>query len=258
MSNATDLRRRELRDLIELDDLERLVALFRLIWGAQEAPIPLDLLRALSDAGGMVLGMFADQELIGGAVGFRSADDPAHLHSHMVGVHPDRHRLGVGSALKHHQRDWCLARGIHHMSWTFDPLRRRNALFNINRLGAVGHTYLVDHYGPIDDALNAGVPTDRVLVRWNLDHDRHQVPVTAEPILDVGDDGEPLPVESGGAGDTGGAVRLRLPVTVAPQHALAWRVAVRDAMAPWLAVGHRWTGMSDDGWCVLQPGKELR
>jgi len=42
-------------------------------------------------------------------------------------------------------------------------------MFNINRLGAIGCAYLADYYGPMDDAYNAGVPTDRVLLRWELD-----------------------------------------------------------------------------------------
>lgn len=253
MSNTAALEQRELRDLFELAELEQLRELFRVVWGAAQAPIPLDLLRALSDAGGMVLGMFIGPDLVGGAVGFRSADDPAYLRSHMVGVHPDRHRLGVGTAIKYHQRDWCLARGIRRMDWTFDPLQRRNALLNIDRLGAVGRTYLVDHYGPLDDELNAGVPTDRVLVRWDLDKVRPPAPADAEPILDVGADHAPL-VLSG----CDGAVRLRLPSVVPPEHALAWRVALREAMAPRLADGFRWTGMSADGWCVLEPATEPR
>lgn len=239
----------EPRDLSELSELDDLTSLFQKIWGTVDTPLPLDLLRALSDAGGMVLGVFEGASLIGGAVGFRSADDPAHLHSHMVGVHPDRQSHGVGSVIKHHQRTWCLARGIHCMTWTFDPLRRRNALFNITRLGAVGHSYLVDHYGPLDDTLNIGVPTDRVLIRWDLDVDRPPAPTDAEPVLDVGEHGEPRRITAGGAG----AVRLRLPSTVPAGHALEWRIALREAMAPRLDAGYRWTGMSDDGWCVLEP-----
>ncbi|AHH99099.1 GNAT family N-acetyltransferase [Kutzneria albida] len=249
MTTTTDLARHEVSDLTELGQLEQLLALFKLVWGARDAPMPLDLLRAMSDAGGMVLGVFAGPSLVGGAVGFRSAEDPVRLHSHMVGVHPDWRRRGVGSAIKYHQRDWCLQRGISRMSWTFDPLQRRNAVFNINHLGAVGHTYLVDHYGPIDDALNAGVPTDRVLMRWDLDRGRPPVPTEAERILDIGEHGEPR--QTGGGGD--GAVRLRLPAVVASQHVLAWRVALRTAMAPRLAAGYRWTAMTEDGWCVLAP-----
>ncbi len=242
--------RLEVRDLTEFARLEQLTGLFRLTWGAREALVPLDLLRALSDGGGMVLGAYAGPELVAGAVGFRSADDPAVLHSHLVGVHPAWHGRGVGRTVKHHQRDWCLRRGITRMSWTFDPLQRRNAVFNIDRLGAYGHAYLVDHYGPIDDALNAGVPTDRVLLRWDLDRARPSVPGTAEPILDVDENGAPQRI---GDGDGDGAVRLRIPAEFPARHALAWRVALRETMAPRLAAGYRWTGMTRTGWCVLTP-----
>ena len=43
---------------------------------------------------------------------------------------------------------------------------RRNAWFNIHVLGAEVHEYLVDFYGPIDDAINAGDESDRLLVAW--------------------------------------------------------------------------------------------
>ena len=52
------------------------------------------------------------------------------------------------------------------MTWTFDPLVRRNAWFNIDVLGAQVDEYLVDFYGPIDDAINAGDASDRLLVAW--------------------------------------------------------------------------------------------
>jgi predicted GNAT superfamily acetyltransferase len=243
-----------LRDLSDRPDLVQLSSLLRTVWGAADPVVPLTLLRALSDTGGLVLGAFAGSApgaaMVGGAVGFRAADDPARLHSHIVGVHADWRRRGVGSAIKQRQRTWCLDRGMTSMTWTFDPLVRRNAMFNLNRLGAVGCAYLTDYYGPMDDAYNAGVPTDRVLLRWELDgRHRPDPPGAAECVLDIGERGGPGPVGRGGAGP----VRLRLPTTVPAEHAMAWRVALREVMAPRLAMGYRWTALSEDGWAVLEP-----
>ncbi|WP_051342346.1 GNAT family N-acetyltransferase [Pseudonocardia spinosispora] len=246
----------QLRDLTDSGDLAELVSLFRLVWGTTETAVPLEVLRALSDTGGMVLGAFAGTRLVGGAVGFRAVDDPVHLHSHVVGVHPDWRRRGIGIAVKHHQRTWCLDRGISYLSWTFDPLLRRNALLNISRLGAVGVAYLVDHYGPLDDVYNAGVPTDRVWVRWDLSGGRLPASssIRSVTVLDSDQHGRPCRSERA----TVGPVRLRLPEIVAAEHTLTWRGALRSVMAPRLNTGYRWTGMSDDGWCVLEPPSTMR
>ena len=53
--------------------------------------------------------------------------------------------------------------------WTFDPLVARNAWFNLARLGALPTGYLEDFYGPMTDAINAGMASDRLLLTWRLD-----------------------------------------------------------------------------------------
>ncbi len=194
----------------------------------------------------------------------------------------------MGTAIKRAQRDWCLARGITTMTWTFDPLIRRNATFNIARLQAVGVSYHPDYYGPMDDGYNAGVPTDRVLVRWDLTagstpaggaphavegpgpHRRTSAARTAarpghrrgRPARRLA----PLPhppaaaPPRGPAPSTGPEVRLRVPGTLHRDRELlsVWRPALRDAMSPLLDAGHRWTGVTRDGWYVLTlPGPHL-
>ena len=60
-----------------------------------------------------------------------------------------RHRRGPARpgracwfALKQHQRAWALSQGIREVTWTFDPLVRGNARFNLVKLGAVAVSYL--------------------------------------------------------------------------------------------------------------------
>ena len=91
------------------------------------------------------------------------------LHSHITGILPGVRRTGLGRAMKLHQRAWAAEHGLAWVTWTFDPLVRRNAWFNIGVLGAEVHEYLVDFYGPIDDAINAGDESDRLLVAWAVD-----------------------------------------------------------------------------------------
>ncbi len=74
----------------------------------------------------------------------------------------------VGFALKVHQRAWCLRRDVRVIAWTYDPLIRRNAYFNLVKLGARPVEYLRNFYGVMDDVINGGTETDRMLVHWDL------------------------------------------------------------------------------------------
>ncbi|MFC1407266.1 MULTISPECIES: GNAT family N-acetyltransferase [Streptacidiphilus] len=245
----TDLRRR--------DELEALGTLLDGIWGAPAPLVPFSVLRALAHCGGMVLGAYDGQgALVGGAVGFRAPDQPS-LHSHLVGVDPAHQRSGIGRAVKEHQRQWCLVRGVTSMTWTFDPLVHRNAFFNINRLGALGTAYIPDYYGEMTDQHNRGLPSDRVLVLWDLTdsgHTRADPAPHGEPLLAPGQDGAPLDGGGSARPPANAPVTLRLPTVVHSQHALAWRHALRARMAPLLDTGYRWTAVDRDGTCTLEAG----
>ena len=58
--------------------------------------------------------------------------------------------------------------GIEEIAWAFDPLQAGNAHFNLSRLGARGVRYVENMYGERTDRLNAGVPTDRLIVLWDV------------------------------------------------------------------------------------------
>ena len=57
--------------------------------------------------------------------------------------------------MKLHQREWASRHDIEWIVWTFDPLVRRNAWFNIEVLGVHVTEYLVNFYGAMTDAINA-------------------------------------------------------------------------------------------------------
>jgi len=94
----------------------------------------------LHHAGGILLCAFDDTLMIGFVAGFMGEREGKRLHwSHMLLVLPDYRRQGIGRQLKLAQREAALQQGIDLMGWTFDPLRRENALFNIEALGAACH-----------------------------------------------------------------------------------------------------------------------
>jgi predicted GNAT superfamily acetyltransferase len=159
----------QIRPLHEVAELQAIDDLFEQVWGSGVPMLGVELLRALSHAGGYVCGAFLDGVLVGASVAFLGRyDGRLDLHSHATGVSPTARGAHVGRALKLHQRQWALQQGIEQITWTFDPLVRRNAWFNIARLGARPAEYLVDFYGPMSDAINAGDESDRLLVAWDL------------------------------------------------------------------------------------------
>ena len=141
-------------------------ALFTSIWGGHQH-IPPELGRAIVESGGYVVAARRGEVVVGASVGIvGQSGGHLHLHSHITGVVPSEQRSGVGLAIKRHQRDWAQARGMSKIVWTFDPLVRRNALFNLARLGAQATRYEVDFYGPVRDAINGEDDTDRLVVEW--------------------------------------------------------------------------------------------
>ncbi len=223
------------------EEVDRALSLAERVWGA--APVSQPIARAQTFAGWYVATAAVDGDLVGMCAGFVGVrDDGIHLHSHLAAVVPSAQGRGIGRALKRHQREWCLERGIEHVSWTFDPLVRENARFNLHHLGAVGDRYLVDLYGAMDDEINRGQPSDRLLVRWDLTSER------AVRALDA-----PLPTppaDRTGVPTPEGIVALRAD---RPDEALRWRLEVRAAMVEAFDAGRRPTALDADGRYVFTP-----
>ena len=200
------------RDLTGMAEFRAAEDLQRTVWGAGDVPDPADLMMVIQAEGGLVGGAFVEGRLMGYIFGFPTRD-PGIQHSHRLAVLSEARGLGLGLRLKSYQRDWCLARGIGRVRWTYDPLRATNAALNIHRLGAGGDRYLVDYYGEME-GINRGIASDRLLADWDLDsavvralsagQPRPQVPGT---FLDL-----PLPenLDALLAADPEAAGRLRL------------------------------------------------
>ncbi len=159
--------------LIEnIDEMHRVEDLQRHVWQEGETDIvPAHLMNSAVNNGGLLLGAYVENELAGfvfGFTGFYTTPDGPRLkhYSSMLGVRAEYHGQGMGFALKRAQWQMVRHQGIDRITWTFDPLLSRNAWLNITRLGAVCSTYLRDFYGKMHDALNQGLPTDRLDVDW--------------------------------------------------------------------------------------------
>jgi predicted GNAT superfamily acetyltransferase len=257
-----------IREIGGLAELEAVYRLYDSIWrpDPKDPPVTTTLLRALAKSGNYVAAAFESDELVGASVGFLgSAAGELELHSHIAGVSSRALGRSVGYALKLHQRAWALGHDVTVVEWTYDPLVRRNAYFNLAKLGAVPVEYLPNFYGGMQDTINAGDESDRLLARWVLDAPAvvaasHGRPVTRdaeqEPgaviALDRADDGTPV------VGPLDGETLL---VAVPPDFealrasdpavARQWRLGVRETLGTAMTAGARVVGFDRAGWYVL-------
>ena len=227
------------------------------IWGTEpsSSPMAADLLTEIVHAGGSVLGASADGRLLGVAVSVAGPPASDGVYGLIAGVARDTGGRGIGYRLKQAQRRWALDRGARTMRWTYDPLIRRNAHFNIARLGARVTEYVPDFYPPMNDAVNRNDPTDRFVVCWDLVDAAGPgaLPDDGPAVLSIGPGGGP---QAGPAPD-GGPFRVLTPPDIEalrlrdPAAALAWREAQRDALRGALDRGLVVAGFTREGAYLL-------
>jgi predicted GNAT superfamily acetyltransferase len=261
----------ELRLLESIDDFRAVCSLFGEVWetAGDEAHLPPDVLRAQVYSGNYAAGAFAGGELVGGLVGFLGRDDSeVYLHSHILGVEAGRRGGSIGFALKQHQRAWALNAGLRKMTWTFDPLVRRNAHFNLQKLGADASVYLENFYGPMTDGINAGDESDRLLIEWSLDAPRVERAaggLASEPdVMALIDAGATVAL-SEEADVIAAAHRSPILLCATPDDIVAlrradpalasrWRRALRATLGEAIRDGYEVSGFSRSGWYVLEAG----
>lgn len=260
------------RDLVDLDDLRLAVDLFVRVWPGEpgSAPCTLDVVRALSKAGNYVGGAFQGEELVGASLAFFGPPAAAAMHSHVTAVMAGLRSRSLGFVIKQHQRAWALRHGATQVSWTYDPLVRRNAYFNLSKLGATAVEYLPNFYGQMTDAINAGDESDRLVCRWDLRSDRAvQASRGNLPAVDLAElqtrgavtglSADPQGAPVVGSSDAP-IVLVGVPPDIEslrrsdPDTARAWRYALRGVLRPLLEAGGRVTGFVKSGWYVVQTG----
>jgi predicted GNAT superfamily acetyltransferase len=161
-----------IRLLETAEEIAEVESLQRIVWEASDLDVvPKDLILAVVHNGGVAIGAFVADKLVGAVFGFPafySTPDGPRLkhHSHLLAVHPHYRSEGIGFALKRAQWQIVRKQGIDRITWTYDPLQSRNAHLNISRLGAVCNIYLRSAYGVMEDGLNAGMDSDRFQVDW--------------------------------------------------------------------------------------------
>jgi len=168
-------------ELKSLQDQDSGRKIFDLTWAMDAGTeITPNLLQAMVHSGAYLSGAFIENKIVGAALAFPATNSGLHLHSHMTAVLDECRDQGVGYALKIDQWNWAKKNNFSHLTWTFDPLVRRNAKLNIVKLGVDISAYYPNFYGHMPDALNAGDESDRLMVSWSTVID---APKTRELII---------------------------------------------------------------------------
>jgi predicted GNAT superfamily acetyltransferase len=174
VSTATETSNISIRDIKTLAGLRAVEELQKEVWGVPDLDVvPLTQLIAVKAAGGLLLGAFDREVLVGFVYGFVAQEDGeiAH-HSHMLAVKGAYRNFNLGYKLKLAQREAVLAQGINLITWTFDPLQSLNAHFNFTKLGVVSDRYVINFYGEEATSFLHQTGTDRFWVKWLLMSDR--------------------------------------------------------------------------------------
>lgn len=200
-----------IRPLLTVEEVFAAADVLAEVWDGDRGGMPPNLLRALAHAGNYAVGLYDGDRMVGASVAFFSVPAARSMHSHITGLLAEYRSQGLGRVLKQHQREWALMRDVGHITWTFDPLVARNAHFNLNVLGTRVTEYLVNQYGQMDDGLNRGDESDRLMVSWAL---------AAPPVPTPAPDRVEATVEL-----PDNIVRLR---REAPGEAKEWRYRVRE------------------------------
>ena len=273
----------DIRPLETIEQMTAACALLEQVWGVEPGAVfdvQPHLLRALGHGGNYLVGAYSlsSGELVGASSAFFTEPLGAAMHSHITGVRPGTAGRGVGGALKWHQRQWALERGLSRITWTYDPLIARNSFFNLTRLGGRPETYFVDFYGAMNDGPNRGQPTDRVQIGWDLaapstidcsESARLGTPGGDGPdvsvltaagalvMVSLGAAGEPVTGRPPASGEQ--AVLIEIPPDIEQvrkadaAQALSWRYELRAALALLMA-DKSWhvTGFARSGWYLLE------
>lgn len=229
------------------DELKTIEQLQHATWGGANVT-PHNTLRAWMHTGGIILGAFVNDDMIGFVAGFVGyVGGKLGQWSHIAAVRQEYQRQGIGRALKLAQQRAAREQGFKAIGWTYDPLRYANAIFNLNVLGARGVMLHPEHYGTMTDSLNVGRLSDRIEIHWPTTIEaqpKHTtIPASLNYVLRI-HQSQPDIAKPTVASDQE-LYGLEIPTTFnegAPSSMLIWYRAFRDASQPLFEQGYTLCG----------------
>ncbi|KXK00754.1 MAG: N-acetyltransferase [Acidobacteria bacterium OLB17] len=181
-----------IRECATVEELSACVALQREVFALPEVELsPVRHFIVTKNAGGFTLGAYDGGRLAGFVLSVPAVmHGERALYSHMTAVSPEYQSLGLGAALKWAQRARALEEGIRYIKWTFEPVKARNAYFNLEKLGATVSDFQENFYGtdygtaPEQDGKRIGLASDRLFAEWDLQSDKVQALAAGEKFVE--------------------------------------------------------------------------
>jgi predicted GNAT superfamily acetyltransferase len=168
----------EVRECTTIEEFDACIELQREVFALPDLEIsPRRHLIVSRRAGGWTLGAFDSDRLVGFVHQLAAVLNLHEItgYSHMMAVRAEYQNRGVGALLKWSQRRKSIEEGKTYISWTWEPMRARNAHFNLNRLGVVVRSYSANFYGTdystsheYDPSTAPGIDSDRLHADWHL------------------------------------------------------------------------------------------
>ncbi|WP_296631876.1 hypothetical protein [Rhodoluna sp.] len=215
----------QITQVASVQDAEQLAAFLNSIWSDGAEVAPFDLILAAVHVGAYAVLAKQDNQVVGGSFGFVGQfQGQTILHSHVTAAT----FAGVGFTIKQHQKLWAAQQGLSAITWTFDPLVRRNCVFNFEKLGATAIEFLPNFYGSMSDSINAGDESDRLFTYWPIDFGAKIAPPTGKRI----EIALPADIETLRKQDLEGA--------------LEWRRQIREILQPAFESGATIHSMTED------------
>lgn len=215
-----------------IEEMEAVSAFLCKVWAGGPEVVPFDLGIAVLHIGAYCSAAYDGDEMVAASFGFRGVFNGKDiLHSHVTGSF----QPGAGYELKQHQFEWAKQQGLAGITWSFDPLVRRNCVFNFDKLGAIAVEYLPNFYGTMTDEINAGDYSDRLFVYWDLKNRNDATSVSPNAItVEIPED-----IESLRRNDL--------------ETAKIWRAKTREALQPLLEKGWTIKAMQDRTHLLVEP-----
>jgi predicted GNAT superfamily acetyltransferase len=249
-----------IKDIDLLSEMAQVEGLQKEVWGWEDRDtMPPIHLVATRDVGGIIIGAFDGEYLVGFAYGFVGYESGrVMIHSHLLAVRPAYRNHNLGYKLKLAQRQQALEKGFKHITWTFDPLQSVNAHLNFSKLGVIANKYKINYYGDETSSfLHRDIGTDRLWVTWALNSNRVRQRLEAElhmrklpselegivPLVRLGPDRVPYASEMP-EGTFTKHVIIEIPADIillqreSHQLAIQWREATRRAFTNAMAAGY--------------------
>ena len=221
------------------EEMESVSAFLCKVWAGGPEVVPFDLGLAVLHVGAYCSAAYDGENMVAASFGFRGVYNGKDiLHSHVTGSF----QSGAGYQLKQHQFNWAVRQGLAGITWSFDPLVRRNCVFNFEKLGATAIEYLPNFYGTMTDEINAGDDSDRLFVYWDLAGSSSPEAISSETISPK-------------------AISVEIPEDIETlrrtnlAEAKLWRSKTRETLDPLMAQGWTISRMKDRSHLLVEPPK---